>query len=123
MAYYIHNIPGRLRVKTPLIKGNNNAATELQRILDKIEGIDSTSVNTLTGSVIINYNTRSLSSDTLIDTLKDEGYLDLSKVETNDDYVEAAVSKVGGVISKALIGIFLEKAFEGSALSLLTVLI
>lgn len=123
MAHYIHDIPGRLRVKMPAIKGNSNAAGELQRILDEIEGIDSTSVNTLTGSVIVNYDTRSLKSDVILDTLKERGYLDPSKVITNDQYVEAAVSKVGGVISKALIGLFLEQVFEGSALSLLTVLI
>lgn len=123
MSYYIHDIPGRLRVKTPVIKGNGNAAKEVQKILDVIEGIDSTSVNTTTGSVVINYNARAIQSDKIIDTLKDKGYLDLAKVETKDDFIEAAVSKVGGVVSKALIGLLLEKTFEGSALSLLTVLI
>ncbi len=71
MSYYIHDIPGRLRVKTPVIKGNGNAAEEVQRILNVIEGIDSTSVNTTTGSVVINYNARAVQSEKIIDTLKD----------------------------------------------------
>lgn len=123
MNYYIHDIPGRLRVKTPVIKGNDNAADDVQKILNVIEGIDSTSVNTTTGSVVINYNARAVQSGKIIDTLKEKGYLDPSKAETNDDYLEAAVSRVGGVVSKALLGLLLEKTFEGSALSLLTVLI
>jgi copper chaperone CopZ len=123
MSYYIHDIPGRLRVKTPAIKGNGNAAEEVQRLLNVIEGIDSTSVNTTTGSVVINYDAKAVQSGKILDTLKDSGYLDPSKTVTNDDYFEAAVSKVGGVVSKALIGLLLEKTFEGSALSLLTVLI
>jgi copper chaperone CopZ len=123
MGYYIHNVPGRLRVKTPSIKNNSDAAQEVQKILDVIEGIDSTSVNTVTGSVIVNYDARMVRSDHILDALQERGYLDPSKAITNDQYVEAAVSKVGGLVSKALLGFFLEKAFEGSALSLLTVLI
>jgi copper chaperone CopZ len=123
MSYYIHNIPGRLRVKTPFIKGNPDAAEDLQRILSAIEGIDSTSVNTLTGSVVISYDTRYVDSSRILGMLNEEGYVDLTKAVSNDRYLETAVSKAGGVISKALIGMLLEEAFKGSALTLLTALI
>jgi len=123
MSYYIHNIPGRLRVKTPLVKGSPNTAQDVQRLLEAIEGIDSTAANTLTGSVVINYNSKTVDSGRILDILQQKGYFDISKVKTNDVYMQDAVSKAGGIIGKALVGLFLEKAFEGSALSLLTVLI
>jgi len=123
MSFYIHDIPGRLRVKTPSLKGNFNAAEELKRILNSIEGIDSTSVNTLTGSVVVNYDTRSVGSARILHTLNECGYVDLTKTVTNDDYVVAAATKAGKLIGKALIGFLIEEAFEGSALSLLTALI
>lgn len=123
MACYIHNVPGRLRVKTPSIKGNQTTAEDLQEILRKIEGIDSTAVNLLTGSIVINYNCRIVAPEEILNALKQTGYVDPSSAITNDQVIETAVSKAGGVVGKALLGMLFEKALEGSALSLLTVLI
>jgi copper chaperone CopZ len=105
------------------VKGNPNTAADVARLLEKIDGIDSTAVNTLTGSVLINYDSKSVNSDKILNALTQKGYVDPSKTVTNDAYVQAAVSKAGGVVSKALLGIFLNMALEGSPLSLLTVLI
>jgi copper chaperone CopZ len=123
MSCYIHNVPGRLRVKIPFIKGNENTAEDVKRLLKNIDGIDSTAVNTLTGSVIVNYNSKAVTSERIIDTLTRNGYVDPSKTVSNDQYIENAITRAGGVFGKALLGLCLEKAFEGSALSLLTVLI
>ena len=123
MSYYVHNIPGRLRVKTPFVKGDPDTAESIRKLLEAVEGVDSTAVRTLTGSVIINYNAKTIDSGAILDILKRKGYFDASQVQTNEEYMETAVTKAGGLIGKALVGLFLEKAFEGSALSLLTVLI
>ncbi len=124
MSTYIHNVPGRMRVKIPHMKRNQSSAEELQRILNQIEGIDSTAVNTLTGSIVINYDSRLIGPNRILNALKDRGYVDPSKaMMTNDDVIESAVSKAGGFLGKALLGLLVEKTFEGSALSLLTVLI
>ena len=123
MSYYVHNIPGRLRVKTPIVKGDPDTAEDIQKLLEAVVGVDSTAVRTLTGSVIVNYDAKTIDSETILDILKRKGYFDSSKVQTQEDYMETAVTKAGGLIGKALLGLFLEKAFEGSALSLLTVLI
>ena len=63
MGYYVHDIPGRLRVKIPLAKGRPDTAEEIEKLLKAIEGIDSTAMNTTTGSVVINYNIKALTSD------------------------------------------------------------
>lgn len=123
MSYYVHNVPGRLRVRTPIVKGDPETAEDIRKLLEAVVGVDSTAVRTLTGSVIINYNSKAIDSDTILDILMRRGYFDASKVQTRSDYVETAATKAGSIIGKALFGLFLEKAFEGSALSLLSVLI
>lgn len=123
MSYYVHNVPGRLRVKTPFAKKNPDNAAEIKMLLDSMEGIDSTAVNTVTGSVVINYDTAAVKSNDILDLLHSKGYFDINQAKTNEHYVHEAVARAGGVIGKAIFSIAVDKMFEGSALSLLTVLI
>ncbi len=123
MSYYVHSTPGRLRVKIPSVKGSPKFANDVEGILMTIEGIDSTAVNTLTGSVVINYDKKIVSSEAVLSILEKKGYFEIPKAVPNDRYLEEAVSKAGSVVGKAVLEVLLAKAFEGSALSLLTVLI
>lgn len=123
MGYYVHDVPGRLRVKIPLAKKRPDTAQKIENLLKAIEGIDSTATNTTTGSVVINYNRKTLTSDRILSALNQNGWFDHSNVTKQDDVLQETVSKVGSVVSRALVGLVLEKTFEGSMLSLLTVLI
>jgi len=123
MGYYVHDVPGRLRVKIPLAKKRPDTAQQIENLLKAIEGIDSTATNTTTGSVVINYNRKTLTSDRILSALNQNGWFDHSNVTKQDDVLQETVSKVGSVVSRALVGLVLEKTFEGSMLSLLTVLI
>jgi len=123
LSCYVHDIPGRLRVKIPSIKGSPNAANHVEQLLKAIEGIDSTAVNTLTGSIVINYDARIVSSEAVLGILEQKGYFEALKALSNDNTIEAALSKAGSLVGKAVLGVVLEKAFEGSALSLLAALI
>ena len=123
MSYYIHHIAGRLRVKTHLVKRNQNTAEEVQKKLGQINGINSVFVNTVTGSIIISYDTDTLSPQRVLYILKQMGYFDVSKAITNDQYIHTAVSKAGKTLGKVLFGAVVEKVFEGSALSLISILI
>lgn len=123
MGYYLHDIPGRLRVRIPLAKGRPDTAEEIEELLKAIEGIDSAATNTTTGSVVINYNSKTLTSNKILSALNQNGWFDRSKEATHDDVLQETVSKVGSVVSRALVGLVLEKSFEGSMLSLLAVLI
>jgi len=123
MSYYIHHVQGRLRVKTPLIKGNPSAAQDVKRLLRKIQGVEVAQVNTVTGSAVIYYEPKAVSSQEILDILEEAGYFDLSKALTNDQHVYAAAAHTGGILWKVLAGALVERAFQGSALSLLAVLI
>ncbi|MHB8481534.1 MAG: HMA2 domain-containing protein [Nitrospiria bacterium] len=123
MSYYIHQIPGRLRVKTPLIKRNQETGQEIQELLRPIKGISSVETNSTTGSIVIHYSCNLVSSERILEILKGAGYFDQSKAVTNDQYIHAKASKTGHLIWGALSGAFLEAALGSSPLSLITLLI
>jgi copper chaperone CopZ len=123
MSYYIHNVPGRLRVKSPLLKRNSAAADELKKILSTVQGIATVDFNPMTGSLLINYNHKVASHEDIVRLLERKGYFDRTKATTNEKYIHAAAKKTGRLIGKAALGMALERAFEGSALSLLSLLI
>jgi hypothetical protein len=64
-----------------------------------------------------------LTAKILLDTMKTRGIFDSAKAVTNDQYIHSNASKASQVIYRAVVGAFVGKAFEGSALSLLTVLL
>lgn len=123
MSYYIHNVPGRLRIKTPLIKKNQSIAEDVQNLLRPLIGISSTSVNLTTGSIVINYDHKIITSKEIVNTLNYAGYFDLSKAITNDEYIKTAAASMGQVVVKTLFGAFVDSALEGSALSFIAILV
>ncbi len=123
MSYYIHNVPGRLRIKTPLIKKNQSIAEDVKNLLRPIIGISSTSFNLITGSIVINYDPKVITSKEIVNALNYAGYFDLSKAVTNDEYIKTAAASMGQVVVKTLFGTFIESALEGSALSFIAILV
>jgi copper chaperone CopZ len=94
MSYYIHDIPGRLRVKSPSIKRNRSAAEEVERLIGNVYGVDRVNVNLTTGSLLVNYNPKTLKYHDIVNMLQAKGYFDYSKAVTNDQYIHNAASKV-----------------------------
>jgi hypothetical protein len=123
MSYYVHHIPGRLRIKTPSLKGNPAKACELEQQLKAIYGAEAVYANALTGSVLINYDTGSVSGDEILDTISKAGHFDPARATTQDWSMEQHLSKAGSVIGRALLGIAIGELFEGSPLALLTAII
>lgn len=55
MIHPVHHIPGRLRIKSPLIKGKPHAAEALRGRIGAITGVVSVEISSLTGSAVIEY--------------------------------------------------------------------
>ena len=123
MNYYIHDVPGRLRVKSPIIKKNKDAEYELKKILGTMSGIATVDINLVTGSLLINYNPKAIKRDDILNLLQRNGYFDASKSITNDQYIHSEASKAGKIIGKALLGAFVGTIIEDSPLSFITILI
>jgi hypothetical protein len=93
MSYYIHDIPGRLRIKSPILRKNKLAATAAELLMAATNGVKTVGVNLLTGSLLINYNPAVTKHHELVGVLQDNGYFDHSKAITNDQYIHGAASK------------------------------
>ncbi len=123
MSYLAHELPGRLRLKIPSVKRNSRQAVQLRNLLEDLSGVTSATVNPMTGSVVVTFDCRAVTSTDILNLLTREGYIDLNKVMTSGQTQPVTLNRVGAVASKALLGVAIDRAFEGSALSYLAVLI
>lgn len=123
MGFYLHEVPGRLRIQIPALKRSPLRAQEVQDLLEDFSGIKSTSVNTVTGSVIVHYDPEIVNSGAILTILSREEYIDVTRAISTENNAEKALSKAGHLVSKALLGIVLDRALQGSPLSILTAFI
>jgi hypothetical protein len=72
MSYYVHNVPGRLRVKTPLVKRNRTSANHVEGLMKQLTGVKSTAVNTATGSIVVYHCPKTISCDAILNTLENK---------------------------------------------------
>ena len=123
MNVYLHNVPGRLRVKIPSIKHQNHEARKVESLFEFREGIEKVRSNSVTGSLTITYDPERFSADQLLAALREHGYLetDHSLVNAANDYV--AATRVTQAVGKAMINWAISKTLESSGLGLLSVLI
>lgn len=119
----MHELPGRLRIKIPSLKRNPREALRLQCLIEHISGVESTSTNAVTGSIVVKFDPATVSSRQIMDVLSREGCIDLGELIKSQQSLDPGLTKAGAVASKALLGIVIEKAFEGSPLTLLAAFI
>ena len=123
MRYYMHNVPGRLRVKIPGIKGHPETAKGIQVLLNEIEGVESIRANTVTGSIVVKYIPGRSLSERILSILTENGHFDKSQAFNMDHAVYESSSKAAQALSKAFCGWAVGRALEGTSLSFLAVLI
>ena len=123
MGFYLHKTPGRLRVKIPGLKRNVELADELTLLLREKQGIHLIEVNPLTGSIKVNFDESQVTSNTLLNLLSQEGHIDLTKLVSSNRHMDTVFFQAGRFASKAIVGLALDKAFEGSSLSIIAALI
>lgn len=123
MNCYLHHVPGRIRIKTPFIKGSAARAREIEMDLESIYGVRTARANALTGSVLINYDSSIVKAGEILNAASREGYFDPVIALDLESYRETRWSKTGEAIGKALFGIAIGKILEGSPLALLSAII
>lgn len=123
MSPYVHNVPGRMRVKIPVLRNNKSKVLEIQETLSLLEGVEEISANTVTGSIVVNYDPDALKPWEILGLLEDSGYLNQSKTMANDSSLKNGSSVAGEAIGKAIFGWAVGKAFERSGLSILAAFI
>jgi hypothetical protein len=123
MQCYVHNVPGRLRLRNPAFK-NSAVHYEVQKALvDMGHGIGTADFNTTTGSLLINYDPRELNHKDILGTLERAGFHHPEKTVTNDQLIHQATSRAFHVITRAVSGAFIETGLQGTGLSFLAILL
>ncbi len=122
MKHYIHQIPGRLRIKSPILK-NEKHHPGVRELLFTLKGVERAELNPTTGSVTIFYDPAEIQAQEIERTFETKGYFDRSQAITNDQYIHNMVSRAGHIVTRALFGSAASMALEGTGLSFLTVLI
>ena len=67
---YLHALDGRIRVKSALVKGAPHKAAALEQQLRIHPGITEVTVNPITGSVLVLYNTQQVAQQQIFDLLR-----------------------------------------------------
>ncbi|MGD9222218.1 MAG: hypothetical protein PVH22_03160 [Desulfobacteraceae bacterium] len=122
MEYYVHYVPGRLRVRIPEIRRDAAKAAKVNCLLD-IYGVDHIKVNHLTGSVLVTFDPCLTDKDELLVLLKDKELFDGSRAITCDEKIRRASDKAVSKFSRAIFGYAVSKALESSGFPLLAAFI
>ncbi len=103
MSLYLHEVPGRLRIKVPDLKRNPQKARTLQRRLNGFAGVLSASVNSITGSLLVHYDPQISRSEAILSYVSRELDLHLAGDAVNEDRLDRAIGQVGTKVSKVLL--------------------
>ena len=123
MSYYLHHIPGRMRVKIPLLKERPAVVAEIQERLQTMDGVERVQINIITGSVLIYYDPDVVQSNQLIQMLKNHDYFDETMAVSHDDYMRDAAARATRKIGKVVFGWAVGKTLEANGLAFLAALI
>lgn len=118
MSCYVHNIPGRLRVRATKLKYSTDDALILCQELEKIEGVSETEYNPKAGSLIIFYDVQVLSSEDILYQLHKTELLKTCPISTNHH----SANYVGTILGTALFGTLVRRSIETSVSSLAKVI-
>lgn len=121
MSHYIHEVPGRLRVKTPKLKNNHLQAQRAAEHMKTREGVLSTRANAVTGSLLIHYDVSRVNANQLLGTLREHGFLDPHPAPLAPPRGQAI--DLGRKLSNTVVDKLVERVVERSAVALIAALI
>lgn len=123
MKYYLHETPGRIRIKIPGLRGNQRVLGEVQEELMSLRGVCEVIANELTGSIVVMHDLNTVRSGDVIKMIDSLGHIDAKLVEPVVIYTDKALSKAGSVVGKALFGMAVERVLAPRGLSFLAALL
>jgi copper chaperone CopZ len=123
MNDYFHVVPGRVRIRSRLVKADERAAGTIRAALQNLPGVESVSVSTLTGSVTVLFNPRQMDASSVLNRLSNAGYFKPGQAVSSTQYLDSAASQLGQKVGKALLGVAVDRVLGGTPLSFIAALI
>ena len=118
---FIHDIPGRLRVKLESLKNKPERLKEVQTLL-MADGVHRVKISPLTGSIVVEYNPDILTSSHLLDILRADGHPIDMEHPVDQSFFENH-EKIVLKVSKAAVSWLAGQVLEANGLSLIAALI
>jgi cation transport ATPase len=116
---YIHDLPGRLRVKSTAIKRNPREAERIRSTVAVIEGVSAARVNLRTGSLTVAYECETVSSNQILGAINTMGYaLPLASDRPSD-----VLAKAGEKFVQEAMNAVVSRLVERSAIALVSALL
>ncbi len=117
---YLHQLPGRLRLRSDVLKQNPKLASQLLTAIGMMPGVRSVEVSIVTGSVLVHHDPLRVSSDQVLAALRGHGVV-------HDATAPATASSKGpslpGTIGNAVLAAVLQQALERAVLGLVSILL
>jgi copper chaperone CopZ len=109
MIAEIHHVRGRLRVRTPELKRNDEKARTVKMAMETARGIRSVEVNALTGSLLVYYDPKLLNAEAVLAAIRYRG-----KLRLGHERVQAGRPLLQAKIANAMLWWAFEKVVERS---------
>ena len=123
MGCYVHNVPGRLRVKSGDLKNKSRDARSIKKLFSSLYGIDEVRSNALTGSIVIHYDPDVYSSDQILNILRYNEIIGSNQPVVYEKPIDQQSTKAGEALGKAVFSWAVGKALENSGLGFLAAFI
>lgn len=123
MGYYLHHVPGRIRVKIPEIKYRPYKADKVREILKAQNGVDEINVNLSTGSVVVYYDPETTTKEHILNLLENNGYFDETSTYGTSEEIERVSSRACEAFGKAIFGWTVGRILDANGLSFLAAFI
>ena len=128
MTHQIHHVPGRLRVRVPSVKGNPECGGVVEASMRGISGVKHVRSNTLTGSVVVEYDPGVTDTASLFAGLREHGFRQVDPFAAPPGVSRRSSSlqpspAMGEKVAKAIAMYVVEKAIERSVPLLIAALL
>lgn len=114
MSQYIHQVPGRIRIRSTAVRCGADQALKAERRMLETAGVRQVRINQRAGSITVNYDHEQLTQAQVLGMLEELGCIGA---------VRESRSGIGDKFTKALAGALAQKAIEQSARTLIGALI
>ncbi len=111
MKYRYHEIPGRIRLQLPQWKGCRGNAACVVESVSRLRGVESASVNPLTGSLIVRFDSTETSSREILETVFSNGSPEPARaLITGND--RGTPWRVGNIVVRAGVSVLAEQLLK-----------
>lgn len=117
-----HHVPGRLRVRTAVAKGDIAAGSRLRGALYALPGVAEVRASPVTGSITVAYDSARVSLARLLQCLEEGGVKGAAAWAGEPSADASLLARLADLGGRAAVGFAIEQVVQRSALSLLAAL-